>query len=89
MNYAVRGFVSGFVQGVGFRNHVKQQASVFQLGGHAMNLSDGRVEVLLVGLRDHVVDAQKAVAEGPRYARVDNVSWEVVEEPIPGSFKVG
>ncbi len=89
MNYAVRGFVSGYVQGVGFRNHVKQQASVFQLGGHAMNLSDGRVEILLVGLRDHVLEAQKTVAQGPRYARVDNVSWEVVKEPIPGTFRVG
>ena len=89
MNHAVRGLVSGHVQGVGFRNYVKQQAVTFGLNGHAMNLPDGRVDVLLIGPRDQVVEAQKAVAEGPRYSRVDNISWQTAEEPVAGSFRVG
>lgn len=89
MKHAVRGFVSGHVQGVGFRNYVKQQAVTLGLHGHAMNLPDGRVDVLLVGPRDQVIDAQKSVAEGPRYSRVDNISWQAVEETATESFLVG
>ena len=90
MNHAVQGFVSGQVQGVGFRNYVKQQAVTLGLSGHAMNLPDGRVDVFLAGPRDRVVDGQKAVAEGPKYSRVDNVSWQTVEETTTTeSFLVG
>ena len=88
-NFTVRGFVSGQVQGVGFRNHVKQRAAIFQLSGRAINLPDGRVEVLLSGPRDKVIEVQKAVAEGPKYSRVDNLCWETVEAPSMDKFHVG
>lgn len=89
MSYAVRGIVTGHVQGVGFRNHVKQAAESAQIVGHALNLPDRSVEVLLIGDRAEVEQAQKTVLEGPRYARVDSIEWKIVEGiPIDG-FRVG
>ncbi len=45
-------WVSGRVQGVGFRWWVRSRALEFGLLGTAANLSDGRVEVVAEGKRD-------------------------------------
>jgi acylphosphatase len=44
-------FVSGRVQGVGFRYWVRQAAGGLGLRGSATNVSDGRVEVTVEGPR--------------------------------------
>lgn len=89
MKYSVRGVVSGHVQGVGFRNHVKRAVASTSIVGHALNLPDGRVEVVLIGDRDEVLEVQKQVAQGPLYSRVDNLSWEVLETAAATGFRVG
>ncbi len=89
MKYAVRGVVSGHVQGVGFRHHVKMAVAPTSIEGHALNLPDGRVEVVLIGEREEVVEVQKAVAQGPRYSRVDNVAWEILETTSATGFRIG
>ncbi len=43
--------VSGYVQGVGFRYWVQQQARVLALAGAARNLPDGRVQIVAEGER--------------------------------------
>ncbi len=71
--YSVRGFVSGCVQGVGFRWFARRQAEAEGVCGYARNLADGRVEFLLQGepaAVDRVVDALRS---GPSYARVSGV----------------
>jgi acylphosphatase len=42
-------WVSGRVQGVGFRWWTRAQANDLGLAGHAVNLDDGRVEVVAEG----------------------------------------
>jgi acylphosphatase len=42
-------WVSGRVQGVGFRWWTRQQADLLGLAGYARNLDDGRVEVVAEG----------------------------------------
>ena len=42
-------FVSGYVQGVGFRYWVREQAQGLGLAGSARNLRDGRVEIVAEG----------------------------------------
>jgi len=51
---SVKGFVSGRVQGVGFRYFVLRQARSLGLRGYVRNLPDGRVEFLLQGAPDAV-----------------------------------
>jgi acylphosphatase len=58
-------YVSGDVQGVGYRWFVRGLAGTAGLAGSARNLPDGRVEVVLEGADDDVA-AVLAELEGPR-----------------------
>lgn len=94
MKYAVRGVVSGHVQGVGFRNHVSKAVQPTSISGHALNLPDRTVEVMLVGDQQEVLQVQKSVAKGPRYAQVEAVLWkeiprEELETKEPEGFRIG
>lgn len=74
--------VSGRVQGVGFRWHVRKWADELGLAGWVKNLPDGRVEVWLEG-QEKSVDAMLVWLErGPPAARVANI--EVVERASEG-----
>lgn len=89
MTFTVRGIVSGKVQGVGFRDHIKKAVSSTSIVGHALNLPDGTVELLLVGHRDEVAEIQKTAQQGPRYARVDNIDWQMLDGVSADGFRVG
>jgi acylphosphatase len=68
-----RFLVSGRVQGVAFRAYTRQQALALGLRGHAVNLPDGRVEVLAVGEANAIDRLGEWLAHGPPLARVDEV----------------
>ena len=70
---AKRWFVSGEVQGVGFRYFVQDKAAAMGLAGWARNLSDGRVEVYAEGPAARLSDLAGALRVGPRAARVRTV----------------
>lgn len=81
---AARFLVEGRVQGVFFRASTQHQAQALALRGHAINLDDGRVEVLAVG-PDEAVDALADwLRHGPPQARVDRVSREPAREDEAG-----
>lgn len=61
--------VRGHVQGVGFRWWVRARASELGLAGHARNLDDGRVEVLVQGLSGAVDTMVRQLQELPSTAR--------------------
>lgn len=77
-----RFFVSGRVQGVGYRFFACDAAQRQGVGGYARNLRDGRVEVYAMGteaqLRALLADLQR----GPRLAWVESVS-QVEAELLP------
>lgn len=73
-------WVTGRVQGVGFRNFVQREARQLGVAGYAKNLGDGRVEVLAVGVEAAVTELMGLVARGPRWAEVRHV--EVRESPM-------
>lgn len=69
-------WVSGRVQGVGFRYSAQRQAINLQLTGWVRNLSDGRVEICFAG-STHAVSAMKQwLHHGPTYAEVASVEFE-------------
>lgn len=83
--------VSGKVQGVWFRASTREQAQRLGLAGHALNLPDGRVEVLACGDTAALDALEKWLWQGPDLARVSAV--ECVErasgqEDLQG-FSVG
>ncbi len=86
MIVAKRYFVSGRVQGVGFRYYVQDHAAVEGVHGYVRNLPDGRVEALLEGDDESVLRVERALRRGPAGARVDDV---VVETSVPSGRATG
>jgi acylphosphatase len=78
----VKGFVSGRVQGVGFRYFVKRQADSARLSGYVRNLSDGRVEFLLQGNRSSVELVIEQIRSGPDYSQVSEVRLDQSGEDV-------
>lgn len=76
---SLRGYVSGRVQGVGFRYFVQRQASAEGLGGYVRNMADGRVEFLLQGKAEAVDRVLEKIRRGPDFARVSELVAEEVE----------
>jgi len=85
--------ISGFVQGVGYRQFVKKTAQKFGLNGWAKNLprskaaiSDGRVEVGLTGSKKTIEEAIKSFKKGPFLSDIKDVKveWEDKEPDFNG-----
>lgn len=73
-------FISGRVQGVGFRAFTRKEASSRGIKGWVKNLADGRVEIIIQGEREDIKDMIKRIKEGPSFARVDDI--EISDEEI-------
>ncbi len=87
--YCVKAWVSGRVQGVFFRDSTRQQALGLGITGHALNLPDGRVEVLACGEKTAVETLLRWLEQGPELARVDGLEFETVDQPAPEGFLIG
>ena len=84
-----RFLVSGRVQRVGFRAATRRRATELGLRGHARNLADGRVEVVAGGAPEAIAELARWLAEGPAFARVDEVK-DAGPAAIPeGPFRTG
>lgn len=70
---ARRYFVSGIVQGVGFRYFTQDEAEHLHLSGYARNLRDGRVEVYAIGSPENLARLRTLLERGPRGAMVQHV----------------
>jgi len=72
-------WVSGRVQGVGFRAFVMQSGALYGLTGWVRNLGGDQVETVAEGRREVVERFVEVVKTGPRASRVDDaqVEWEV------------
>jgi len=76
---ACRCFVSGRVQGVYYRASAARKARELGLGGYALNLPDGRVEVLVVGDPKAMVSMVGWLWQGSRLSEVDTVDCQEVD----------
>lgn len=73
---ARRFYVSGTVQGVGYRYFVQRVATGLGVTGYAKNLADRRVEVYAIGSDKHLADLRRQLERGPVSASVSGVSEE-------------
>ena len=76
------GYVSGRVQGVGFRQSTSAEAEALGLDGWVRNLPDGRVEVLFEGEEGAVSALAAWLESGPQAAEVSTL--ELTEQPPQG-----
>jgi len=81
---ARRYYVSGMVQGVGYRFFAQRAAQRLGLAGYVKNLRDGSVEVYAVGSIESIDALRIDLERGPRSAQVSSVREETA--PIDGRF---
>ncbi|ADO77137.1 acylphosphatase [Halanaerobium praevalens] len=75
-------FISGRVQGVGFRAFCQKQASALKIKGWVKNLKDSRVEAVIEGKETNIRQMIKKLKKGPSFARVDNL--KIIDRDLTG-----
>jgi acylphosphatase len=80
MKKAVRLYIDGTVQGIFFRQFVKDNAERYNLKGFVRNLEDGRVEVFCEGEMENVDRLVELCKKGPKYSQIRKV--DVKEEKV-------
>ncbi len=81
-------FVTGDVQGVGFRQAVADKANELGVTGWVRNLADGRIEAVLEGPRDEVYRVVGLCRAGPNGARVAGVQVDREPPKNEKTFKI-
>lgn len=79
---AFRLWLSGQVQGVGFRWFTRQMARELGLTGRVRNLPDGRVEVEVTGGSEPLEAFRERLRQGPQGARVAGLEEQEIS-PVP------
>lgn len=81
-------FVSGRVQGVGYRDWTVRTAKALGLTGWVRNTREGRVEIFAEGEETAIGELVDACREGPRLARVEHVAAVPdTADPVKGFTK--
>ncbi len=90
MVQARRFYISGMVQGVGFRFFAERVAARLGIAGYVKNLRDGRVEVYAIGRGPELDSLHNELKRGPRSAVVEEVAAEdaEVDERYGHSFSI-
>jgi acylphosphatase len=88
---AKRYFVSGVVQGVGFRYFTQHAAEKLNVSGYVRNLLDGRVEVFAVGTAQQHAQLRALLERGSRFSSVTQVQEENAspEPHFENGFSIG
>lgn len=76
MRTELHAVISGHVQGVGYRDFVREAAEALDLKGWVANNPDSSVELVVQGYPDALKDFQTRLVEGSILARVDAVASE-------------
>ncbi|MFW6139176.1 MAG: acylphosphatase [Spirochaetota bacterium] len=88
--YSVHAYISGNVQGVGFRFFAVRRARTYGITGWVRNLSDGRVEIRAEGIKDSLIMFLEEIKKGPGGAQVTDIDdqWEEITLSRYDSFNI-
>ena len=84
----LRCYVTGRVQGVGFRYATAEKALTLGVNGYVRNLPDRRVEVLVCGEERAVNALRDWLWQGPHLARVADVRCEALPYQDVRDFRI-
>ncbi|PKF60691.1 acylphosphatase [Psychromonas sp. psych-6C06] len=87
IQYVYKAIVKGKVQGVGFRYFTSKQAKRFNVLGHAKNLQDGSVEVLMLAKKASLLSLIQWLENGPETAIVESFEGEFIDVTEIGDEK--
>ncbi len=77
-------FVSGKVQGVGFRFRTRIKAKQLNLTGWVKNLTDGRVEIIVQGKKEDLDKLLEWIKSQPAFSKIKKTVF--FQEPIKEEF---
>ncbi|MEK6844235.1 MAG: acylphosphatase [Nanoarchaeota archaeon] len=73
MKRSVRIFLTGSIQGIFFRQFVKDNADKSNVRGYIRNLEDGRIEIFFEGDKEKVNSLIEICRTGHKHANIRNV----------------
>jgi acylphosphatase len=85
MKKAAKFTVHGTVQGVFYRQFVKENADALDLKGHVRNMGDGNVEVFVEGKGDKIDALEVFLNKGPEHSQIRHIERE--EKKWSGDFR--
>ncbi len=87
---AKRYYISGMVQGVGYRYFAERAARHLKVMGYVRNLRDGRVELYAIAPAETQATLRRELERGPRGATVTSVTEEeaVIEPRYADEFSI-
>ena len=80
--------IHGRVQGVGYRESMRQEANRLHLDGWVRNRADGTVEALVHGKQESVELLIEWARQGPRFAKVEWVDVSATETSVETGFAI-
>lgn len=88
MKKSVRLYISGTVQGIFYRNFIKDNAERYNVKGFVRNLEDSRVETFLEGNAEDVNKMIELCKQGPKHSKI--ISVQIKQESFQGfsNFKI-
>lgn len=81
-------FITGKVQGVGYRRFAQKQALAMGLKGWARNRLDGSVEVMVQGSADQAQAFAEKLQQGPAFSVVQKVQAQTLEKNQFADFEI-
>ncbi|NGX43855.1 MAG: Acylphosphatase [Candidatus Anoxychlamydiales bacterium] len=72
----------GNVQGVFFRQHVKEFAEKLKITGYVKNLKDGSVEVLAIGEREVLEKFLEGIVKKPGLGSIDSIEKNFTKKEL-------
>lgn len=82
-------YVSGRVQGVFYRETTRNMAQSMNITGRAINLTDGRVEVLMCGTEQQLNAFSSWLWQGSTWSDVTDIQCHDIELHNPDGFTTG
>lgn len=82
---AFRAVIQGTVQGIFFKQYIKDYADKMKIRGFVRDLENGTVEVVAEGEGDSLKDIISKIREGPKHSQIRNV--DVEEKKWSGDYK--
>ena len=81
-------YITGTVQGVFFRDYIKEKADSLHVRGYVRNLEDKRVEVVAEGKNENVKVLLEYCKNGSPHSKIKQVDFEEIRHQDFKDFKV-
>jgi len=84
----LRLYISGTVQGILFRKFIEENANRIGVRGYVRNLDDGKVEVVIEGVNEKVLEMVEICKQGNAHSKIREVRISEIPNQSFVGFKI-